>query len=474
VSFAALLDAAVAGTQRQPPPDLLAHAEAAEPELKLLHAAAYFGLRRLAGRPLERREARHETPACPPETLTEVPHAAAVRLSELIAEHPELLPEWLELVATRQLRVPHAMLPELLEYARSRRELEPSIRAVGGERMAWLGGLNAEWSFAARFDAEDRFGNGSREERILAFRHIRTADPVRARDLLAESWELERGDTLAALVASLVDGLSVADQPLLERGLHAARQEVRGAALQLLRRLPDSHFAARWTSRAQAMLDFADGVLRVQPPLEPDGLEDGLEVRAPKGMGDRAWWLQQALAFTPPAEWPLETLEPMLQTEWARPLIAGLGQAAASYADQRWCEDLLVVWSRSLEAGEQLPLNGQALYSGLDVQRAESVYPRLLEIGLTAVSQLAEVRGDSWSVEFGRFMITAVPCALVKWQYRAVALLRDMPLRLDPSLAPELERVLDEFDGPTWALTALERVLDTLEVRATMRQELQR
>jgi hypothetical protein len=80
VSFVAVLDAAIAGTQRQSPPELVPDA-AATAEQRLLHAAAYAGLRRLAGRPLERIESHADTPECPPETLASPRRGCACRTS---------------------------------------------------------------------------------------------------------------------------------------------------------------------------------------------------------------------------------------------------------------------------------------------------------------------------------------------------------------------------------------------------------
>ena len=259
MSFVAVLDSAVAGTQRQAPAatSMLGNDDTLAAEQQLLRAAAVEGLRRLAGRPLARHTSFTSIPLCPPETLDDIPHAAAARLSELLAEHRELLPEWLRLVAERHLRAPHGALPELLDYARDVISLRPLVQAVGGERLRWLAGLNADWSFAAAFDnPAERFETGSRTERIEAFTRLRAADPARARELLAANWQSERADTRGVLIALLVDHLSADDETLLEEALRSSRKEVRGSALHLLRQLPASSFALRWTQRARAIADL--------------------------------------------------------------------------------------------------------------------------------------------------------------------------------------------------------------------------
>ena len=83
MSFPKLLEIALVGTLRQEPPaSPVAHQELSA-ETRMLRGASYEGLRRLAGRPLERTDSLIPPPA-PAEVLTEVPPAAAVRLLELL------------------------------------------------------------------------------------------------------------------------------------------------------------------------------------------------------------------------------------------------------------------------------------------------------------------------------------------------------------------------------------------------------
>src|SRR5437764_15470838 len=81
MSFLTVLDAAVAGTQRHPD---------GASEDSLLCDAAFEGMRRLAGRQLDRIGAP-PLPSCPPETRSEVPPAARARLLELLDERNELM-----------------------------------------------------------------------------------------------------------------------------------------------------------------------------------------------------------------------------------------------------------------------------------------------------------------------------------------------------------------------------------------------
>jgi hypothetical protein len=62
----------------------------------------------------------------------------------------------------------------------------------------------------------------------------------------------------------------------------------------------------------------------------------------------------------------------------------------------------------------------------------------------------------------------------VQKYYAAVAgVLRDAPWRLDPRVLPQVEVWLDAHREPLWLQPLLERLVETLEYRLTMRRELE-
>src|SRR5215470_16794724 len=113
MSFARLLDAAIAGVQRVEPPTVLEELADQPGERRLLHGASLEGLRRLAGPRLDRADAS-QLERCPAEALPVAPPAACARLAEILAYRQELLLEWLRLAQARGFRVPHALLVDLL------------------------------------------------------------------------------------------------------------------------------------------------------------------------------------------------------------------------------------------------------------------------------------------------------------------------------------------------------------------------
>jgi Family of unknown function (DUF5691) len=478
MSFGALLEAAMAGTERREPPATLPAIKDLAPARRLLLSASYEGMRRLAGRPLDPIVDVIAVEPCGRETLRAIPASAGARLLDILSDRPELLLEWLGVTAHAKWRVSPDCLPDLLEYARTRFETHDLLEQVGGERALWLANLNPDWQYAARLDAEVRIAIGTPQERVRALRRIRRQSAARGREILSGMWRSERAETRLALLDVLAHDLSAEDEPLLLRAVQDARKDVRDTGLRLIRRVPGSHFGQRWIQRARQLVAVSDAGIEVREPGEPDSepgwIEDGLDPRPPKGMGSTAWILQQTLAFTPPSIWPHGMLGAIQRSDWSQPLLNGLGQAAAAYADAQWCEDLLVAWDSATQQREKLSVNPKALFGALAPARAEAVFVRLLDIGAPPEAAVALVAATfPWSEDFSRLIVTRLPGLIEKWQYAASAFLQTAPLRLDPRVLPEAERLLDGEIQPAWARPAVQRLGRTLQFRLAMRTELE-
>lgn len=481
MSFPRLLEVALAGTLRQEPPAVLAGQEALSAESRLLRGASYEGMRRLAGRPVERAEGGLPIEPAKSEVFAEIAPAAAVRLAEILEARPELLREWLQLAVDRNLRVPPLSLPDLLEFARteSDSDVRELIVLVGGERMAWLAGLNPEWQFAAYADAEQQLTLGLPDDRVAALRRIRRQDPARGLKLLQELWTSERGDARGKLLDALVIGLSAEDEPFLEQAIRDSRREVRETALLLIRRIPNSRFGQRWSERARQIFTLKQGLLRgarleIREPAEaaPEWVADGLDPRPPKSIGTTAWLLQQILALTPPSIWPRTALVAIDHTDWPVPLLIGIAEAARAYRDAAWSEDLLMLWVSASNRKEKLPINPGELFATLDTQRAETLLRRVLELNPVLVGNLTGVRSDPWSVDLSRFVVQHLASWFAKQNYSLLSFVREATLLLAPRVLPDAERILDAEIEPIWARSSVDRLVDTLDYRLAMRKEL--
>ena len=398
---------ALVGTDRRPGEDATA----------LLDVAAVFAVARRAGAPPV--PDLPSPPGVPADPVPPAGPAAAERLSLLLdngltfdpGTRAELVGEWLASAVERGIRVPGEQLPVLFEAARRERELRDLVLAAGGARAGWLAAQRADWRFltgrpadAASPDAWELGGIGQRVRYLVA---ARQADPAAARDLLVIGWADEIPEDRAALLRALRPGLSTADEEFLEACLDDRRKEVRDVALDLLAVLPGSAYLARMTERAERCL-WRPGqhrVLAVAPPEECDRAmrRDGIAPKAPAGVGEKAWWLEEILARTPLSTWgddPAGFLALPVADGWGDVVLRGLARAAATQDDPAWAGPLIdALWAAHGPQGRPDDmLLIESLYAALPVDEVVDRAVQALRPGgqLPGVDHLLELTPRPW------------------------------------------------------------------------------
>jgi hypothetical protein len=465
-----LISIALLGTERREPPVLADPALAGlvgdgSAEDRLLSAAGSLAVVRRAG---------WRAPPAPPlpgpapaDVLPSCGAAAAYRLLLLLDDHRALLPEWLRAVARRGLRVPAERLPDLLEAATTNQALRDAVEAVLGERGRWLAAQAPRWGWAAPLpgtgdEREAIWLTGTRPQRRRLLTTLRRTRPADARQWLEHGLSREDGADRAWFVAALGEGLSPADEPLLESALDDRRQDVRAAAARLLARLPGSAFAHRMAERTVPLVRVEGGGrlrLRVTLPddLDESAVRDGVIRMPSSGTGERAWWLHQLVASTPLSAWDAVGLSPGLAAtlpvpgDLEVPLRRGFAQAADIQRDSLWATALLDVDPRLAEFADP----HQAAAAALEHLRAGETgiadrllapWPRDLSEG--ALDLLARLAGRG------------------HWLHRLIA------ERLDPALAGEAARRLESVEPGTPQAGHARELVQTLRFRRDMHEEL--
>jgi hypothetical protein len=385
--------------------DMLGQLDAADPEGALLAASAIVALFQRNGQLPPRENAPLPAP-CEDDALAACSPRAARHLATMLGgTHRVLLPEWLAALANAGRRAPAALLPDLLELGRAHADLRQAILPALDRRGRWLAAHNPDWSYAsAELKAEslelnDSAGptqgqlltlnsqlitdwqTGSRPARLTLLVELRRSSPALARELVESTWATERADDRAAFLVALEDGLSMDDEPFLERALDDRSKEVRRGAADLLERLPESRRAARMLERALPLLAWVPAEkprmlglrqgqkahLKVTLPDTCDQAmqRDGVEPKPPpdrRDMGEKAWWLCQILRAVPPATWsqrfalgPAELIGAAAKDEWQALLHEAWGAAARASGDAAWAEALLQSDPRQVELLGALP-----------------------------------------------------------------------------------------------------------------------
>ncbi|MEQ8142347.1 DUF5691 domain-containing protein [Streptomyces sp. OP7] len=519
-----LVTTALLGTDRRTPPGVAPGPQAPS---ALLDAAAVATVRRRAGlRPAPAAERLRPAPEDPRPAL---PPAAARRLAVLLSDRPgasgggrrgtapdlmELLPQWLHAANARGFAAPPQALPALLDAARGRTDLRPATLRFAGPRALWLARLNPDWRFALRAapggsasapDPTDAEGirrlwqEGLFAERVTLLTALRSRDPAAARDLLAQTWAVERAEDRLMFLDSLRAGLHPDDEAFLERALADRSRNVRATAAELLSALPGSALAARMAVRAGACVavdrtrDVPTIVVEAPPECDAAMERDGVVAKAPAGRGERSWWLGQLVEAAPLDSWsrrlggrtPEEIVALPVADGWQDELHASWCRAAVRQRDAAWSRALLGEPSAPEAGGPgAVSLAERArLLATLDAgERAVWVAGFIETHGLSEAFQLLGVCAVPWAAPLGRAVVDALNIARdagsYPWSFSGVMGLAERCL--DPSEAGRLDALLAVPDEPEDAAPgaggywseAFQRLVTTLRLRAAMLAEL--
>jgi hypothetical protein len=463
-----LLSAALVGTERRPYSGVAVGGVllAGQGPAGLLEDAAVAVAYARAGVTPER--GRLPIEPAPEESSPQVPAAAAHRLALLLSDGGVpggtevalgLLGDWLSHAADRGFRVPPELLPPLLDAGRRRSALRPALAAVAGRRGSWLAARRADWRYLlteATADPDpDDWATGTPGQRLAHLTAVRASDPAAGLALLTETFDAEDPDDRARLLGALATGLSLPDEPLLERALDDRRKEVRIVASDLLSALPGAALCQRMARRALACVrvERRDWLV-VTPPAECDASmrRDGVQPRPPRGVGPQAWLLEEVVARAPLDTWttafdrPADRVLAMpVADDWGPTFHKGLARAAIVQRDPAWVTGLADEMSRPVgkdldaydealtaQLYEALPPEELARYAaralGRDPIRAHRLiamqtghWPDDLAVAvLDAIKVLAAGERHAWHI--GELCRSAAPSMPVSFAARAAAL----------------------------------------------------
>lgn len=353
-----LVEQAIVGTGRNPAPllvsapvleKLLAQLHKFDPETQFLQTAALLTQYRAVGVMPQQMKAA-PLPPCPAEARPVASARAAAYLHQGMGQADlKLIGEWLKSAADRQWRVPVELWPTLLDLAAQQRQLLPDLEPCLDERARWLMTLNPAWQFAeSQRLQEGDWHEGNFPARLRFLETLRQTAPDQARELLAAGWAQEPAKERAAFLATLRIQLGMGDAPFLEDCLNDRSELVRVEAARLLCRLPDSTLLHTLLTEISTYLWFKKGwlgkKLNVALPagFQASWLRLGVKEKliSAEGIGQKASWLAQLLAFVPPARFAQhqqvtldELMQHTLSSDFADALLRGWLEGAAAHAD---------------------------------------------------------------------------------------------------------------------------------------------
>jgi hypothetical protein len=468
----------------------LAQLDSTDREGALLNAAALTALHERAGRlPVKHSETLPE--AAPDETLPRCNARVAARLKLLLrGEHSELLPEFLNTLASTGQRVPEEVLPTLLETGKAKEALANLLAPVVGTHGVWLGQQNAEWAYVCgEAQSATVWQVGTLAQRRALLKRLRQTQPQEAIALLQQTWEQDSPKERAEFIELLGNGLSDTDEPFLEKALDGQWTVLRKAAVGLLAKLPDSAFVKRMCERAQPLLRFKKGQLgkltiEIALPTARDETmaRDGIvKAPVPPQSNERAWWLQQMLSSVPPAFWEQQSgwsIEQLVQAvkrhEYRELLLDSWHEAARRTNSADWLEQL---WNTFKDRHWN-----RKLFAALPFDRQERLLTQIFAEGQNwespaALEEYLSVTSPQWSESFSLVLLETCcsnlsSCVLPDdWTVRR--LLTTIGCRLHPStLARALKKLGEAAAVAKVESKELDGWLSLLQFRYDMLQEL--
>ncbi|HEY7184859.1 MAG TPA: DUF5691 domain-containing protein [Blastocatellia bacterium] len=469
--------------------DLLARLDWKDREGALLGAAAIVSLYESAGT-LPSKGAQPAPEACDTDNTPRCGERAAIRLAMMLrGEYRRLLPEWLAKTAAAGRRAPEELLPSLLELGRAQEEAPEEILPALGARGRWLAAQNPDWFYAVERLDETLWETGGGAQRRAVLAELRKRDAARARGLLASSWERESPKGRADFLTALENGLSLDDEAFLEAALDDRRKEVRGAAVDLLARLPESALRRRMFERVRPLITFKLNRLRRKtieialPEACDEAMQrDGVEPKPySRDIGEKAWLLQQMLGMIPPKLWSSESgwliselIEAAKRGDWKNMLLDGWSQAARLCGDVEWAAALLAETYEREQDGR--------LFQVLPQARQEAFIIELLrkDPSLHTSNPARNYVATCWR-QWGEALSRAVIDSLLHhaetdrfkdgWMWSGF--MDNIGCRIDPALIPEaISRLTEATKPPAERAPALERFLDFIQFRHEMLKEI--
>lgn len=434
------------------------------------------------------------TPVAPPRTvqllelaLTQTPGGPGMRAG--------LVAAWSQAGAAYGVRVPHRLLPGLLDLLLAHRAVIPDVAPVLGARGRWLADQLPTWEplrapIAAALtatdaapDATDPAPPGLPEtwlhlpvpEQVAHLARLHAADPVAALDRLCEVWGSASAKDRSAYLQVVAGKPDPADEDFLDAALDDRAATVRLDAARLLERHPGSARAHRMADRLHGLISTPRALLRrtvaVALPEDPDppAVRDGLGP-APKGRSVRGHHLAQIVAGAPLSVWqdatgmsPTTILMHLSDRDAATEDVrAGLHRAAVAQQDRAWARALLddgLVNRRRLDAD---------LLAVLDPREGESLLvERLADVPAEQRTEVLLRIPGPWSAALSRAIVrelrrrdTAPPTVTTILGYGVEC--------FDPVVVPALQSWLDNLPATHPSRTVLARALSTITFRQSI------
>jgi hypothetical protein len=325
---------------------------------------------------------------------------------------------------------------------------------------------------------------------------VRRADAHRALKMVRASWAADGADERRRFLEVIGEAPTMADEPFLESALDDRSKLVRQAAAKTLSVIDGSRLVARVEAIVRDSVRIEEskkGLLRktvrtlvVEPPKAWNEAweRDGFEEKPAGKIGQRAWWLQQALALYGPrrlsAALGMEygpLIEALKEHEYGEEVVGGLREWSFARRDEAWLA--AVVDFDLANKRVQTALVLQSL-SGLPAATAE----RLARLVIAArsmlnvdISLLCSVVAGPWTPAFTREIAALMGSAeglTGDHQWWVADVIQVLATKGAVEAAASVEKMVEGLSEKVNSQPRVRASLDRLRLRQEMHKEFAR
>lgn len=278
---------------------------------------------------------------CEAEDRAYIPAGAVQALPNLLMQGNALLiQEWIDRADALDCVAPPRLLFALLEFGEQHSSHRRAITRLAGRRGAWLAIKLERWPWllqvANEQPEEQAWKTGSLTERLQWLDWQLKHHPKDAAKAISDSWKAESPDTREAFIKLVATHPHESHESWLQMyAVTDRRQTIRKLGVSLLMNIPSSQFRHRRIALARQSIilkkGFRKSVLgcRFQETYLAEWKQDSILEKAPSGMGQKAYWLQQIFAALSIQDWQSVT---------------GINELGSVSIDKDWTDTVLAAW----------------------------------------------------------------------------------------------------------------------------------
>jgi hypothetical protein len=294
------------------------------------------------------------------------------------------------------------IIPLLFDEGMKNKSIRSLIYDCCGKRGEWLLQFNSEWKYVDTSTDEELWQTGVLEQRKNILAELRKTNPVKARELLQQTWVQENAAAKTELLQQLQVNANENDLPFLQEILNEKSVKVKEAALQILKTIPSSSIVQLYwkvlassieLKKERTLLGLSSKiVLNFTPVKEVDEAiyKTGIEkLSSDKKVLDQDYLLYQLLSSIPPCFLKQhlglpkeEVLKAIQNSSNGKYFISAITRSAIRFRDIDWLRTALPLQENMFypEAVMVLPQKEAEQYS-LKHFDGDNAYPIINALG---------------------------------------------------------------------------------------------